>query len=68
MSGEYLNEFLGYMANIFIRDIVDNVLIANIFSTIVDETQDLSSHEQVAIILRYVNNDFSPIEALFRIL
>jgi len=68
VSGEYLNEFLGYMANIFIRDIVDNVLIANIFSTIVDETQDLSSHEQVAIILRYVNNDFSPIEALFRIL
>ncbi|XP_022168058.1 zinc finger MYM-type protein 1-like [Myzus persicae] len=63
VSGEYLNEFLGYMANIVIRDIVDNVLIANIFSIIVDETQDLSRHEQVAIILRYVNNDFSPIEA-----
>jgi len=45
VSGEYLNEFLGYMANIVIRDIVDNVLIANIFSIIVDETQDLSRHE-----------------------
>ncbi|KAL4120834.1 hypothetical protein QTP88_013452 [Uroleucon formosanum] len=63
VSGEYLNEFLGYMANIVIRDIVDNVLIANIFSIIVDETQDLSKHEQVAIILRYVNNDFYSIEA-----
>ncbi|XP_022161888.1 zinc finger MYM-type protein 1-like [Myzus persicae] len=52
------------MANIVIRDIVDNVLIANIFSMIVDETQDLSRHEQVAIILRYVNTDFCPIEAL----
>lgn len=51
------------MANIVIRDIVDNVLIANIFSIIVDETLHLSRHEQFAIILRYVNNDFSPIEA-----
>jgi len=39
------------------------VIIAGIFSVIVDETQDLSRHKQVAIILRYVNNDFEPIEA-----
>lgn len=63
VSGEYLNNFLEYMANIVIKDIVDNVVIANIFNIILDETQDLSRHEQVAIILRYVNDDFCAIEA-----
>jgi len=52
------------MANIVIKNIVDNVVIANIYSIIVDETQDLSRHEQVTIIiLRYVNDDFCAIEA-----
>lgn len=51
------------MAKIVIKSSVDDVLIAGILSIIVDETQDLSRHEQVAIILRYVNNDFEPIEA-----
>lgn len=62
VSGEYSNQFLEYMAKIVIKSIVDDLLTAGIFSVIVDETQDLSRHEQVAIILRYINNDFEPIE------
>ena len=63
VSGEYSNQFLEYMAKVVIKSNVDDVLTAGIFGVIIDETQDLSKHEQVAIILRYVNNDFEPIEA-----
>ncbi|CAI6376471.1 unnamed protein product [Macrosiphum euphorbiae] len=41
---------------------IDNVITAGIFSIIVDETQDLSRHEQVAIIIRYATKDLSPAE------
>lgn len=43
------------MAIMVVKDIADSVLNANIFGLTVDETQDLSRHKQVAIVLRYVN-------------
>lgn len=51
------------MTSIVVKSIIDDVLIAGIFSIIVDETQDLSRHEQVAIVIRYVNINFTPVEA-----
>ncbi|KAL4148872.1 hypothetical protein QTP88_003017 [Uroleucon formosanum] len=62
VSGDYTNTFLEYLANIVIKNIIDNVIAAGIFSIIVDETQDLSRHEQVAIIIRYATKDLSPAE------
>ncbi|XP_026811042.1 zinc finger MYM-type protein 1-like [Rhopalosiphum maidis] len=62
VSGDYTNTFLEYLANIVIENIIDNVIAAGIFSIIVDETQDLSRHEQVAIIIRYATKDLSPAE------
>ncbi|KAL4148362.1 hypothetical protein QTP88_002626 [Uroleucon formosanum] len=62
VSGDYTNTFLEYLPNIVIKNIIDNVIAAGIFSIIVDETQDLSRHEQVAIIIRYATKDLSPAE------
>ncbi|KAL4091238.1 hypothetical protein QTP88_025960 [Uroleucon formosanum] len=62
VSGDYTNTFLEYLANIVIKNIIDNVIAAGIFSIIVDETQDLSRHEQVPIIIRYATKDLSPAE------
>ncbi|KAL4121826.1 hypothetical protein QTP88_014259 [Uroleucon formosanum] len=45
VSGDYTNTFLEYLANIVIKNIIDNVIAAGIFSIIVDETQDLSPAE-----------------------
>ncbi|KAL4089149.1 hypothetical protein QTP88_024217 [Uroleucon formosanum] len=62
VSGDYTNTFLEYLPNIVIKNIIENVIAAGIFSIIVDETQDLSRHEQVAIIIRYATKDLSPAE------
>ncbi|KAL4148283.1 hypothetical protein QTP88_002559 [Uroleucon formosanum] len=62
VSGDYTNTFLEYLPNIVIKNIIDNVIATGIFSIIVDETQDLSRHEQVAIIIRYATKDLSPAE------
>jgi len=62
VSGSYTNTYLEYLANIVIENIIDNVIAAGIFSIIVDETQDLSRYEQVAIIIRYVTKDLFPAE------
>lgn len=62
MSGDYINAFLQYLANSVVENVIDAVIAADIFSVIVDETQDLSRHEQVAIVIRYATDDLSPVE------
>jgi len=52
----YLNMFLTYMSDYVLKSIVSEIMSAGIFSILIDETQDLSRHEQVSVFIRYVNN------------
>ncbi|KAF0711333.1 Uncharacterized protein FWK35_00034325 [Aphis craccivora] len=52
----YLNMFLTYMSDYILKSIISEILSAGIFSILIDETQDLSRHEQVSVFIRYVNN------------
>ncbi|MGH0123448.1 UNVERIFIED_CONTAM: hypothetical protein FKN15_012539 [Acipenser sinensis] len=52
------NEIIEIMASQVIDSIVNEVKKAEVFSIIADETMDLSRHEQVALIVRYVNQSF----------
>lgn len=63
VTPEYQNLFLKYMADSILRNIVLDIKSAGIFSLIVDETQDLGRHEQVSIVLRYVDDKLTPHES-----
>lgn len=52
----YLNMSLTYMSDYVLNSIVSEIQSAGIFSIVVDETQDLSRHEQVSVFIRFVNN------------
>ena len=51
------NELLSIIGDQIIQQIVKQVKEAKIFAVIVDETQDIAKHEQVAVVLRYVNEN-----------
>jgi len=61
-SPEYQNLFLKYMANNINKTIVNDIQTNRCYSILVDETQDLSYHEQVSIYIRYVDQHFAPHE------
>ncbi|XP_022183206.1 zinc finger MYM-type protein 1-like, partial [Myzus persicae] len=61
-NGTYLNEFIDIMSSQVIRNITLDIRKANIYSILIDETQDLSRHEQVAFIIRHVDEVFEPKE------
>jgi len=48
--------FLTYMSDYVLKSIISEILSAGIFSILIDETQDLSRHEQVSVFIRYVHN------------
>jgi len=45
---------LGYMVDSVLKNIIDDVLLARVYSIIIDETQYLSKHEQVSVVVTYV--------------
>uniref|UniRef100_A0A3B3R2M6 TTF-type domain-containing protein n=1 Tax=Paramormyrops kingsleyae TaxID=1676925 RepID=A0A3B3R2M6_9TELE len=53
------NELINIMAGQVKSDIIQKVLEAGIFALIADEAQDISRHEQVAVVLRYVDGDLA---------
>uniref|UniRef100_H3BCT3 DUF4371 domain-containing protein n=1 Tax=Latimeria chalumnae TaxID=7897 RepID=H3BCT3_LATCH len=57
-DNECQNEIIKIMASQVQDSIANGVKEAGVFSIIADETMDLSKHEQVALILRYVNPSF----------
>jgi len=61
-NGTYVNEFIDIMSSQVIRNITLDIRKANIYSILIDETQDLSRHEQVAFIIWYVDEVFEPKE------
>ncbi|KAE9543892.1 hypothetical protein AGLY_001870 [Aphis glycines] len=65
VRGDYSNIFLEYMADSVLKNIIDDVLLAGVYSIIVYETQDLSKHDQVSIVVRYVSKKFCPVDVFF---
>ncbi|CAI6375694.1 unnamed protein product [Macrosiphum euphorbiae] len=59
---EYQNLFLKYMADSIKKSIIKDIQSNGFYSILVDETQDLSYHEQVSIYIRYVDQHFVPHE------
>jgi len=59
---EFQNIFLSLMAKNVQQSLISNIKEAGIYSILVDETQDISRHEQVSICVRYVTESFEPNE------
>ncbi len=62
-TSDIQNEILELMTHDIFREIASTVRVAKYYSLIVDETADISGHEQVSICLRYVDDNFCPEEA-----
>lgn len=58
VSATYTNDILNIMAQQVLLNIINYIKEAGIFSILVDETQDLSRHEQVSFIIRFVDDSF----------
>lgn len=56
-TGKFQNELLCIIGDQVKNNIADKVRESRIFALIADETQDISRHEQVAIVLRHVDDD-----------
>lgn len=61
-SPQAQNDILQLMANTIVKSIADKVAEAKQYAVIVDGTQDASRKEQLAICLRYVDENFVPRE------
>lgn len=51
------NEQIQLMSNAVLRQVLQKVQKCGVFSLICDETTDMSTHEQMSICLRYVDED-----------
>lgn len=58
VNPSYTNMFINYMGNYILQSIISDIQDSKFYSIIVDETQDLARHEQVAICIRYVSKLF----------
>lgn len=56
VSASHINKLLNLMAHQVFCNVVKNIKKAEIFSIMIDETQDLSRHEQVSFIVRFVDD------------
>jgi hypothetical protein len=63
MSHDIHNELLTLMSNNILRQILKTACSSQFFSVIVDETTDIATKEQVSVCIRYLSNDFQPIES-----
>jgi len=61
-SPQAQNDILQLMANTIVKSIADKVAEAKQYAVVVDGTQDASRKEQLAICLRYVDENFVPRE------
>lgn len=61
----YTNNFINIMSNQVFQNKTVDIKNAKVFSIIVDETQDLSCHEQVSIVIRYVDKMFKTHEVFY---
>ena len=56
-TAKFQNELLCIIGNKIKNKIAEQVQKSRIFALIADETQDNSRHEQVAVVLRFVDDD-----------
>lgn len=62
VTGTHTNEFISLMAANVTNSIIKDIQMAGLYSILIDETQDLSRHEQVSFIIRYVDSNLNPHE------
>jgi hypothetical protein len=62
-TAKFQNELTEIISSQIKSEIALKVKNSNIFSLIVDETQDISKHEQVSIVLRYVDDQLKVYES-----
>ncbi|XP_043271756.1 zinc finger MYM-type protein 1-like [Venturia canescens] len=62
MSSTICDEFIKLMADTVLRTIVSEIKSAKYFSMIIDSSPDISHVDQLTFVIRYVQNDGSPIE------
>ena len=59
ISPKIQNEIVQTMALDILEKVTENVRKANFFSILLDESPDVSNHEQAAFSVRYVDSDFN---------
>ena len=59
ISPKIQNEIVQMMALDILEKVTENVKKANFFSILLDESRDVSNHEQAAFSVRYVDSDFN---------
>lgn len=64
-SHEIINEMMSIMSHEVIRQLATTVREAKFYSIIVDETSDISVHEQISICIRYVDQQLQVHEIFF---
>lgn len=63
MSGESQNEMIGLLGGAVRAQVINEVKDAEMFAISSDTTPDLSNHDQMAVIVRYVK-EMKPYERL----
>ena len=58
LSHAIINELITLMGNTVLRQLLTNARAATWFSVMADETKDISNHEQLAIIIRWVDMSY----------
>ena len=58
MSPEILNELIELMAQTVLRSLLEDIKSVPFYSSIADETCDISGKEQLAISLRWVTDSY----------
>lgn len=65
LSHDVVDELGSIMANEVLQNLIERLKQSQYFSIIVDETSDISQHEQVSICFRYVSDGFQINEMFF---
>lgn len=62
LSNTTYEELIGLMADLVLKNIIDDIKRAKYFSIIVDSTPDVSHCDQLSVVFRYVGEDGTPVE------
>lgn len=58
LSHDIVNEMITLMGNTLLRQLLTRMRAERFFSIMADETRDMSNHEQMSIVIRWVDTDY----------